>query len=1061
MLGRLFKQSTLPNLGAPSQNQSMHSSHNNPSTNGNTHDDSYTREILYASQCLSVKPLLFNPRRFRLLVCQDGGNLRSKQVLYDSAADLLTSSPVLTPGVSPATSAPVPCGTSDSQLSSKVASLSLLRNSSVVKLNAPTQMGSKNILLSKQLYNVNEINDYMFGRGLPTNESCTATKIHMLPQVNLVYGPYLAILVTRLFLIVDPSSSYAETNVSSIYDRSWHPAPAVPTKEAFFSYSGNFCKTPGTPAEGSMASRSSYHSRFAIGIVIPLESADQTAEDVLGSNLDAIAHHLVILQKVVLKKLILCLKYSTVNGVCPYINNRRIQFPQNILRSDAELLTQLNKLVKLFYFNTNVPRLINTNSLIRYSIENTDSKLKPYLLNWALEVVNWLEFKDGRNVSAFHPNGYNANYINHYTRQTDVSGLSSTFLASLLALLVPLRHLLGSNPMSVDPRPMATSKEITRVVVMTGNSAVAKKLIFILNGIIPDHSLLSQLNMLESETLDLFFDDEDNDSVLESADHVEPLLPAQHISIVSPSSITLGISASPNETSTLIKPIPIRQRTSPPSNSPSDDSCSVSVNSTRGWEVPVKSSTSLSVSSAKKSSFTTETTIGARQIPIQGRNSLSNSSSMAYLSSSLNSSLSSSASNYSLSKLGGSFMEKWKSSFTGNQHNYPSHNQFFEENLSDLSKRPSILSLRTPSPGLDPEDPMWEPTAQSLSGLSPARQKISRTQSMLDLYNHTSQTKRPVASEMPSVNLRRTMSSVYVPLQSDKGQDIRLSNKERIKLKCGMIMRTRVSLGKKMDQTLVVNPVHMDRTSSSSTFFEQSTITSEETRSSGINDSSIGDVSNAHWLPVNKKCVLPPNVAFVDEFRPEYMVQSCPLNPKLEAQVMNAMKNDLLFFQNNCGYELVTSRTVFISLRAREIKTIEMKVGGQDKLQTSTHIAAPMPPFSHSQVTPPMSSNSPVSSYFYGAEVNNVPHERRGSTSNNNNSNINSNNNNNYSTVIRKIFTSKHIGGDKSEIRKMGSHLEKLTEVVTKINNDGAATTAQEKENYNQELYRTILQLIR
>lgn len=400
-------------------------------------------------------------------------------------------------------------------------------------------------------------------------------------------------------------------------------------------------------------------------------------------------------------------------------------------------------------------------------------------------------------------------------------------------------------------------------------------------------------------------------------------------------------------------------------------------------------------------------------------------------------------------------MEKWKSSFTGNQHNYPSHNQFFEENLSDLSKRPSILSLRTPSPGLDPEDPMWEPTAQSLSGLSPARHKISRTQSMLDLYNHTSQTKRPVASEMPSVNLRRTMSSVYVPLQSDKGQDIRLSNKERIKLKCGMIMRTRVSLGKKMDQTLVVNPVHMDRTSSSSTFFEQSTITSEETRSSGINDSSIGDVSNAHWLPVNKKCVLPPNVAFVDEFRPEYMVQSCPLNPKLEAQVMNAMKNDLLFFQNNCGYELVTSRTVFISLRAREIKTIEMKVGGQDKLQTSTHIAAPMPPFSNSQVTPPMSSNSPVSSYFYGAEVSNVPQERRGSTSSNNN------NNNNYSTVIRKIFTSKHIGGDKSEIRRMGSHLEKLTEVVTKINNDGAATTAQEKENYNQELYRTILQLIR
>lgn len=1038
MLGRLFKQTTLPNSGASSQNQTLHSSPNNPPANGNTHDDSYTREILYASQSQSVKPLLFNPRRFRLLVCQDGGNLRSKQVLYDSAGEAIPTSPSVTPGAFPL--APIPSADSGSDIqplvSAKMASISLLRNNSAVKLNSVSN-GSKNILLSKQLYNVNEINDYMFGRGLPTIESHTATKIHMLPHVNLVYGAFLAILVTRLFLIVDPYGSYAETNTAYTYDRNWHPAPAVPNKEAYFSYPGNYCKFQGVLSDVNMAPRTSYHSRFAIGVVIPLESADQTVEDVLASNFDAISHQLVVLQKVVLKKLILCLKYSTVNGVCPYINSRRIQFPQYVLRSDFELLSQLNKVVKLIYFNTNVPRLINTNSLMKYSIDHPDSKLKPFLLNWALEVVNWLEFKDGRNLTALHPHGSSfsgsTNQVGNYSRHLESSGLSTTFLASLLALLIPLRNLLSSNPLSVDPPPLATSKEITRVVIMTGNSAVAKKLIFILNAIIPDFSLLSQLGFVDEDSLDPCFEDDDFDSGLESGDHLEPLLPPQPIPIASP------MSFSPSVNHPLAKPIPIRQATSPPSGSPSDDSCSMSASSTRGWEVPVKPSTGLSISSAKKS-FTTEASIGATQIPIHGRNSLSNSSSMAYLSSSLNSSLSSSASNYSLSKFGGSFMDKWKSSFAGSQLNHYNHSFEIEAN-ADSSKKPTAAFLRTPSPSLECDELPWLPSASSLS---PARHKISRTQSMLDLYNHTLQSKRPAASEMPAVDLKRTMSSIFLPLVSDKAYDLSPSNGERIKTKCSMIMRALVSLGKKADQTLVVHPVQIETITSSSTFFEQSTITSLR---SGASESAPSQ-SNVGWLSVAKKSVLPANVAFVEEFRPEYVVQSCPINPKLEGQVMNAMKNDLLFFQNNCGYERVTSRTVFISLRAREIKTIEMNVGGHEKAH-HTNIVAPMPGFSSSLVTPPLASHSPDSSYFYGADAAGVLPERRGSAPTNN-----------YSTVIKKIFTPKVISGDRNEIRLVGAILEKLTEVVAKINNDGAATTGKEKEDYNVELYSTVLSLI-
>lgn len=1070
MLGRLFKQSTLPNLGASSQNKSLHSSHGNPPANSNTYDDSYTREILYASQVLSLKPLLFNPRRFRLLVCQDGGNLRSKQVLFDSAAELVPGSPGAHTGLSL-----VPVSSLNSEnlplLSAKVAAISLLRNNSSLKLNSATgssssqQASSKNILLSRQLHNVNELNDYMFGRGLPTNESCTATKIHMLAHVNLVYGAYLAVLVTKLFLIVDSNSFYAENSGSTVYDPSWHPASALPTREAHYHYTGSSYKSPGTPSELEISPRSSFHSRFSIGIVIPLESPDQTVEEVLSSNWEVISHYLVILQKVVTKKLILALKYSTVANVCPYINNRRIQFPSNILLSDSELMSQLNKLVKLMYFNANVPRLMSSHSLIKYSLDHPYSKFKFFLLNWALEVINWLEFKDGRNFITMHPGGFlhssnfshNSSFHNYQhlpspaSRPSETSGLSGTFLASLLAVLAPLKHLLTMNPMSLDPGPLKTSKEVTRVVIMTGNSAVAKKLIFILNGIIPDANLLSRLAHQENGILESLFDgSDDSDSIIKKVDGNGLGSSLKNIAIVkppAPSSPSLtGNSSSPNTNLSSAKPIPIRKKMSPPSNSPSDDSISISVSSTRGWEVPAKLSTSLSISSVKKSSFTTETTAVAQQIPIHGRSSLSNSSSMAYLSSSLNSSLSSSASNYSLSKLGGSFIDKWKNPFVGNQHYHTYQGiDAYDMTTEMLNKRPSILSFRTPSPGYEIDEPTWESSAQSFTCLSPGKLKISRTQSMLDLYNYTlNQFNRPQATEMPSMNLKRTVSSVYVPLQLEKGQDISSANSERIKRKCAIIMESRVSYGMKSDLTLLVNIVEVQQPSSASTYFEQSTITSHKST-----NSSIIDISG----PLNKKTILPPNVAFVDEFRPEFVVQSCPVNPKLEVHVMNAMKNDLLFFQNNCGYEKVTSRTVFISLRAREIKMIEMKVGGHDKMPPSPNpnkILAPTPSFAGSQVTSPMSSNSPISSYFHGAEANHVHQERRGSAATTN-----------YSTVIKKIFTPKSICGDKNVIKSVGSHLEKLTEVVAKINNDGAETTAEEKDHFNRVLFSTVLQLIR
>lgn len=968
MLGRLFKLSTAPNLGSPSQNQQLHSAANT-APNTTTYDDSYTREILYASQSLSAKTPGPNPRRFRLVVCQDGGNLRSKQVLFDLAAELAPGLPGMSPGVpgSPVSaSAPTEAAFLD-----KMAAVSLSRTLSSAKLAA----GPKNILLSKQLYNVNDINDYMFGRGLPTNESTCATKIHILPVVNLVYGAYRAVLVTRLFLIIDENNSYTD---SVSCDPEWHPQAALPVKDAYFGHSGGPDKDMG----GQMAARWLFHSRFALGIVIPLESPDQTVSEVLGSHWDVVSQYLVILLKVVTKKLILALKYSTVNQVCPYITNRRIQFPPNILRADAELGNQLGKLVRLVYFSSNVPRLMSLNLLIRHSISHPDSRFKALLLSWALEAVNWLEFKDGR---TFKDRDLSM------SKQT----LARTFLANLLALLVPLKQLLAVSPVSLTNGHEAgqmnsrncekdtanAHRDVTRVVVMTGNSAVAKKLIFILNGLIPDADLVSTMETHNSD------DSLESECAVDDTD-----TETQPIPIVAPPKLPLGpqsASHSPEHPDfagssavPLSKPIPIRKNPLP--DSPVELSSSVS--STRGWEVPVKTSTSLSFSSAKKPSFTRETQ--AQQIPTVGRSSVSNLS-MAYLSSSLNSSLSSSASNYSLSKLGGSFVDKWKHSF-----GHPQPQESLDMGPDYLGKRPQVLSLRTPSPALDLDEPLWE---TGVDALLPPRLRISRTQSMLDLYQHG--IRRP--NGVTAVSVQRTMSSVYVPLHGENGPPTSESNSGAIKRKCGAIMQAHVEATPVSGLVVAVDPVMH----ASSSVLDQSTLTSQK--------------HLTEQTRISRRCVLPPTVAFVEEFRPEYAIQSCPVSSKLEPHVMNAMKNDLLFFQNNCGYERVTSRTVFISLRAREIKLIEMKVG-HDRSVSAT----------------PTPSTSPGS--FMDAL------ERRSS----------------YTTVIRKIFTPKSVSGNREEILWVAEQLEKLISVVTSVNNGGAVTTPQEKEQYNRVLFQTVLELL-
>lgn len=887
MLGRLIKQHSLSNLTLAPVTPAAPKTQNPTLAGSCNYDDSYMRDILYALRSVTHGAVAFDPRRFRLVVGQDGGNLRAKQILYDvdhdkpsrnsSGPALLLQLPLL------------PVGPSTSELA-----------------------------------------DYMFGRGIPTNEVATATKVHVL---YLAQGPP-AVLVTKLFLLVDKCAEPDDGHPD------WTPTPTWPATDTVYGL-----QLPGRALS----------CRFSLGVVIPLD--DQAVEDVLATVWPVVARHLTLLQKIVARKLVVALRLATVDGVCPYVSHRRIAFPPQLLHHDADLALHTVKLARAVQFTFNTPRLMDTHTLM-HSASTARSPFRFFLISWAAEVVNWLEFKDGRTPGA---------------PRLD----QTSFLANLITAVLLLRDQMELQ----QRRPARKEKAVTRVVVMTGNSAVAKRLVFILNGFfrregleahrlladttdanelralseprtpseqrtpselrVPTRALFSLKHSSPHRFKSLMDDDE-------LRDHRPPA--ATPIPIRSNSPVLRGPSTRDSSLS-LLRPIPIGAH--PASVLRATASLSGSIPQPIGWEIPTKSGASLWASSS-----------GVLHAAVH------TSSSTACLSTSLNS-LSSSASNlsnYSLSKLGGSFVEKWKQLFA-------THDD------TDQSKRTSLASLKTP-PAL--EDEPWD--------FSGARQRLSRTQSMLILTD-----------KLPPHSVRRDNTAVYadalsahhiwphavpdsVPDAVPEGvslDDVRsvLSedhrpelvahiNQERIRRKCASIMESAVTATASTELNAVVVP---------------------DGRQPGL----------------VRRTLLLPNVAFVDEFRPEFVLQSCPVNAKLESSVVSYMKNDLVFSQS-CGYEKVTSRTVFVNLRAREAKLIEL-------------------------------GTEPTAGDLADAKA---PHTS-------------------FRTSIKKVVAPGRNMVDRTVVERIGAQLRQLTEIVDSINNGGEGVGQSEKDPYNQMLFQTVLELIR
>ena len=1022
MLGRLFRQGSLHN-STPINNNPSINVHNTASSASPqpspscSYDDGYTRSILYGTQNVNqLRNYSFNSKLFRIVVSQDGGNLRTKQVLFDSSSN--------------------------------------------ENLPKPSKK-----LFNKLHHNVVDLNDFMFGCSLPSNELCPVTKIHILPPLNSLYGQYHSVLISRLFSITNDeipqlqNQNCNDWNVSSTLPmNSNRNQPIMVTNEKVTH---------------------KINSRFAIGIIIPIELIDDLS-DIIIMNWIEISYYLASLQKLIYKKLILHLNSvpdslasfpknessSSNNGPTyqsPFISNKRIQFPNYILQQEADINQQILKLIKLVHFVT-LPKLIDSNSLMRLALSDEPGTrnlaINSLLINWVMEILNWLTFKDG----------------------------NDGFLPSLLALILPIRTSLTSRPFQ---RVRSKHRELTRIVILTGNPMVVKKLIFILNGFIPNENLLDSIqisNMAQSsysatsvnddETIDisdnihhaLYSEDTSqqkrsidsiaetfsnsfgisnkhtdhstlsynknsmdsrepktgvssnltsmkfNDvtiphrttesstyylssnpikflknnqasqvellrnseadyteakptlstSMLKSNPYTSPIKSSSPINIRSTnramedtkkSSVTSGISpsnlgvttcsdnlknSSEHRADSLVSSKPIFIKNDAVIGSPieSDNSFNRSTPSIKGWEIPSKSIPS-TMTTAPFSSI--ETSLATPGIPITSSdmklfpNNLSKLSSMAYLSTSLNSSLSSSASKYSLSNIGGSFLEKWKNSLGSNQ-NTPSH--IYDEYIPPphVGKRNSFQSFRSPSPAMENDEFNWQSGNISLSssvgpGSPITPNKLSRTHSMHDLYNLTGNEEMDELSKLNSgmnLDIKRTKSGVYNPLFNDSDiKNVADHNRDLITRKCHEIMKAKLFTKQDGNDILEVKRTNHEDYNSSNLAGKHTDDVSEDHTVTCLSKQS-GEKGTETILKLQG---LNSSIAFSEEFRPEFNLQSCPPSTKLEQQIMTTMKQDLLFYQNNYQYQKITTRTILVSLRSREIKTIEMKINNDGVYQ--------------------------------------------------------------------------------------------------------------------------------
>jgi len=166
---------------------------------------------------------------------------------------------------------------------------------------------------------------------------------------------------------------------------------------------------------------------FAIGLVIPI-SLDHISTAVL-SNWNTITNHLNLVKAIFLEN---------------HLNSKKCGTTPVASSNYLDISIFFKSFIKSIKYLSTVPRLL-------LGLNKFDSILQ----NWCLEVINWIEVKDGAKLG--------------------FSG--SKFLTTLLSIVYLLKDQLVSNENNPDER--------VRIVIMASNPMIAQKLIFIMSGLLP------------------------------------------------------------------------------------------------------------------------------------------------------------------------------------------------------------------------------------------------------------------------------------------------------------------------------------------------------------------------------------------------------------------------------------------------------------------------------------------------------------------------------------------------------------------------------------------------
>lgn len=403
-------------------------------------------------------------------------------------------------------------------------------------------------------------------------------------------------------------------------------------------------------------------------------------------------------------------------------------------------------------------------------------------------------------------------------------GFSGTkFLTTLLTIVYGIREQLVNKD---------HNDEFARVVIMASNPMVAQKLIFIISGLLPFDLDFKVVDYKEVDSLE--------DTVCESTD-----------------------GGSSNE----MKFDDEHEQKTPPTPSVIK----------KGWEIPTTPSRSVATPSLMTP---------CRSSIIQPT-SMSNSNSVAYLSSSLSSSSTFSS---SLSR-GFQLLQNWKNSSVVETNPIV--------NYSSPSSS-SSASYKTPSPNNEYEDYPWNSNLNQVAHPNytlSSGHHLTRASSSYDLTSGLSNIpkclKRLSIPKLP--HIERTTTTLYKIGESQKSKS-QLFNRSR--KSCFNLLGSKVS----------------------------TSIERDNVKNVAILDVSFDDVEDDLDIDGNEDPddeyndyvhhTLPQLCGYVNEYIPDFQLQACPISQELDSKIVVSMKNDL----NNYA----RSKTILVSLRAREIKEITL-----------------------------------------------------------------------------------------------------------------------------------------